>query len=53
MQGIEVPIKDVGLDLDFSRSEAHNCRYMPEERSQKPGAINNYRLPQTIHRHPR
>lgn len=48
MQGIEVPIKDVCLDLDRSRIEAYNCRYMREERNQKPGGINNYLLHRTL-----
>jgi hypothetical protein len=52
MQGIEVPIKDVCLDLYNWRSEAHNCRYMPDGLRQKAGEINNYQ-PQTIQRHPR
>jgi hypothetical protein len=49
MQGIEVPIKDVCLNLEYDRREAHQCRYMREGRNQKPGGTNNYQLPRTIH----
>jgi hypothetical protein len=51
MQGIEVPIKDVCLDLDDYANEAHYYRYMREGRNQKLDETNNYRPHQTIHRH--
>jgi hypothetical protein len=52
MQGIEVPIKDVCLDVDDYGIEAHSCRYMREGRNQKLDETNNCRRHQTIHRHP-
>ena len=52
MQGIEVPIKDVCLDVDDHGIEAHSCRYMWEGRNQKLDETNNYRRHQTMHRHP-
>jgi hypothetical protein len=52
MQGIEVPIKDVCLDVDDRGIEAHYSRYMWEGRNQKLDETNNYPRHQTMHRHP-
>jgi hypothetical protein len=46
MQGIEVPIKDVGSHTVFSRSKTYIRRSMREGHNQKQDGTNNY--PQLI-----